>query len=195
MPIAGLATVGAVLVVRESRAGGSTRYDVPGAVLSTLGLVSLVYGFTKAASDGWGSTTTITLLVAAGILLAAFVFVETKTSHPLLPLRVVRDRNRGGAFLASLLTGAGLFAMFVFLSYYLQGVLHYSALKAGLAFLPFAFGIIVAAGGSTGLVPADRPADPDDRRSAHCRRRPGLADADRCAQQCLPDPRRSRSWS
>jgi EmrB/QacA subfamily drug resistance transporter len=160
VPIAGLATVGAVLVVRESRAGGSTRYDVPGAVLSTLGLVSLVYGFTKAASDGWGSTATITLLVAAGVLLAAFVFVETKTSHPLLPLRVVRDRNRGGAFLASLLTGAGLFAMFVFLSYYLQGVLHYSALKAGLAFLPFAFGIIVAAGGSTGLVPRIGPRIP-----------------------------------
>jgi EmrB/QacA subfamily drug resistance transporter len=160
VPIAGLATVGAVLVVRESRASGSTRYDVPGAVLSTLGLVSLVYGFTKAASDGWGSTTTITLLVAAGVLLAAFVFVETKTSHPLLPLRVVRDRNRGGAFLASLLTGAGLFAMFVFLSYYLQGVLHYSALKAGLAFLPFAFGIIVAAGGSTGLVPRIGPRIP-----------------------------------
>ena len=81
---------------------------------------------------------------------AAFVFLETKTSHPLLPLRVVRDRNRGGAFLASLLTGAGLFAMFVFLSYYLQSVLHYSALKAGLAFLPFAFGIILAAGASSG---------------------------------------------
>jgi EmrB/QacA subfamily drug resistance transporter len=160
VPIAGLATVGAVLVVRESRAGGSTRYDVPGAVLSTLGLVSLVYGFTKAASDGWGSTTTIILLVAAVVLLAVFVLVETKTSHPLLPLRVVRDRNRGGAFLASLLTGAGLFAMFVFLSYYMQSVLHYSALKAGLAFLPFAFGIIVAAGGSTGLVPRIGPRIP-----------------------------------
>ena len=72
------------------------------------------------------------------------------------------DRNRGGAFLASLLTGAGLFAMFVFLSYYLQGVLHYSALKAGLAFLPFAFGIIVAAGRIDRPRPADRPADPHD---------------------------------
>ena len=147
-------------MVHESRAEGSTRYDVPGAVLSTLGLVSLVYGFTKAESDGWGSTTTIVLLVVAVVLLAAFVVVETRTSHPLLPLRVVRDRNRGGAFLASLLTGAGLFAMFVFLSYYLQSVLHYSALKAGLAFLPFAFGIILAAGASTGLVPRFGPRSP-----------------------------------
>jgi EmrB/QacA subfamily drug resistance transporter len=153
VPIAILASIAAILVVHESRAEGSTRYDVPGAVLSTLGLVSLVYGFTKAESDGWGATITIILLVVAVVLLAAFVLVETKTSHPLLPLRVVRERNRGGAFLASLLTGAGLFAMFVFLSYYLQSVLHYSALKAGLAFLPFAFGIILAAGGSTGLVP------------------------------------------
>ena len=160
VPIAVLASIGAVLVVHESRADGSTRYDVPGAVLSTLGLVSLVYGFTKAESDGWGATVTVVLLVVAVVLLASFVLLETKTSHPLLPLRVVRDRNRGGAFLASLLTGAGLFAMFVFLSYYLQSVLHYSALKAGLAFLPFAFGIILAAGASTGLVPRIGPRIP-----------------------------------
>jgi predicted MFS family arabinose efflux permease len=133
---------------------------VPGALLSTLGLVSLVYGFTKAESDGWSATVTVVLLVVAVVLLSAFVFLETKTSHPLLPLRVVRDRNRGGAFLASLLTGAGLFAMFVFLSYYLQSVLHYSALKAGLAFLPFAFGIILAAGASSGLVPRIGPRIP-----------------------------------
>ena len=160
VPIAVLASIGAVAIVHESRASGSTRYDVPGALLSTLGLVSLVYGFTKAESDGWSATVTIVLLVVAVVLLAAFVFVETKTSHPLLPLRVVRDRNRGGAFLASLLTGAGLFAMFVFLSYYLQSVLHYSALKAGLAFLPFAFGIILAAGASSGLVPRIGPRIP-----------------------------------
>jgi EmrB/QacA subfamily drug resistance transporter len=158
VPIAVLASIAAVAIVHESRASGSTRYDVPGALLSTLGLVSLVYGFTKAESDGWSATVTVVLLVVAVVLLTAFV--ETKTSHPLLPLRVVRDRNRGGAFLASLLTGAGLFAMFVFLSYYLQSVLHYSALKAGLAFLPFAFGIILAAGASSGLVPRIGPRIP-----------------------------------
>jgi EmrB/QacA subfamily drug resistance transporter len=160
VPIAVLAAVGAILVVRESRAQGNTRYDVPGALLATLGLVSLVYGFTKAAVDGWRATPTITLLAVATVLLLAFVIWETKVSDPLLPLRVIRDRNRGGAFLASLLTGAGLFAMFVFLSYYFQSVLHYSALKAGLAFLPFGAGIILAAGASTSLVPRVGPRMP-----------------------------------
>ncbi len=182
VPIAVLASVGAIMVVRESRAEGSTRYDVPGAVLSTLGLVSLVYGFTKAETDGWGATVTVVLLVVAAVLLAAFVLVETKASHPLLPLRVVRDRNRGGAFIASLLTGAGLFAMFVFLSYYLQSVLHYSALKAGLAFLPFAFGIIVAAGASTSLVPRDRAASSHGVGPPRRRRWVGVAHPDRRAE-------------
>ena len=77
-----------------------------------------------------------------------------------MPLRVVADRNRGGAYLATLLTGAGLFAMFVFLSYYFQQVLSYSALKAGLAFLPFAAGVILAAGASTALVPRLGPRVP-----------------------------------
>ena len=153
VPIAIAAAVAASRTVHESRAGGRTRYDVPGALLSILGLVSLVYGFTKAESDGWGSTPTLVFLGVALVLLIAFVLVEYASSHPLLPMRVVQDRNRAGAFLASLLTGAGLFAMFVFLSYYFQQVLHYSALRAGVAFLPFAVGIILAAAASTTLVP------------------------------------------
>jgi EmrB/QacA subfamily drug resistance transporter len=157
IPIALLAAAAALRVVGESRAQGTTRYDVPGALLSTAGLVSLVYGFTKAESDGWASTPTLVLLSIAVVLLVMFVVVEVRSSHPLLPMRVVAERNRGGAFLASLLTGAGLFAMFVFLSYYLQSVLHYSALKAGIAFLPFAGGIIVAAAASTALVPRVGP--------------------------------------
>jgi EmrB/QacA subfamily drug resistance transporter len=153
VPIAIAAAYAASRTVHESRAGGKTRYDVPGALLSTLGLVSLVYGFTKAELDGWGSTPTLVFLAGAIVLLIAFVLVEYASSHPLLPLRVVQDRNRAGAFLASLLTGAGLFAMFVFLSFYFQQVLRYSALKAGVAFLPFAVGIILAAAASTTLVP------------------------------------------
>src|SRR5579862_3046271 len=112
VPIAVLTTVAAVRIVRESRTSGRTRYDLPGAVFSTAGLVLLVYGFTKAQLDGWSSTTTVGLLAAA-VLLIAFVGVEARSSHALLPLRVVADRSRGGAFLASLLLGAGLFAMFV----------------------------------------------------------------------------------
>ena len=131
-----------------------------GAFLSTAGLVSLVYGFTKAESDGWGATTTVVFLTVAVLLLLAFVVVEARSNHPLLPLRVVTERNRAGAYLASLLTGAGLFAMFVFLSYYLQSVLHYSALKAGIAFLPFAAGIILAATASSVIVPRIGPRVP-----------------------------------
>jgi MFS family permease len=160
VPIALLAAVAASRTVHESRAHGATRYDIPGAVLSTAGLVSLVYGFTKAATDGWRSATTLSLLAIALVLIVAFVVVEARSSHPLLPLRVLADRNRGGSYLATLLTGAGLFAMFVFLSYYFQQVLHYSALKAGVAFLPFAAGIILAAGASSALVPRLGPRIP-----------------------------------
>ena len=157
VPLALFAALAASRVVRESRASGATHYDLPGAFLSTLGLVSLVYGFTKASSDGWGSAPTLTFLALAVVLLSAFVVIEARSSHPLLPLRVVGERNRGGSFLASFLLGAGLFAMFVFLSYYMQTVLHYSALKAGVAFLPFALGVIVAATASSGIVPRTGP--------------------------------------
>ncbi len=157
VPIALLAAVAASRTVHESRVSGTTRYDIPGAVLSTGGLVCLVYGFTKADTDGWSAAPTLVLISVAAVLLVSFVVVEARSRHPLLPPRVVTERNRGGAFVATLLTGAGLFAMFVFLSYYLQQVLHYSALKAGVAFLPFAAGIILAAGASSGLVPRVGP--------------------------------------
>jgi EmrB/QacA subfamily drug resistance transporter len=160
VPLALLAVVAAGRVMHESRATGSTRYDVPGALLSTLGLVSLVYGFTKASSDGWAAAQTLTFLSVAVVLLVAFVVVETRATHPLLPLRVVAERNRGGSFLASFLLGAGLFAMFVFLSYYMQTVLDYSALKAGVAFLPFAVGLILAATASSTVVPRIGPRIP-----------------------------------
>ena len=160
VPLALLAVAAASRVMHESRATGSTRYDIPGALLSTLGLVSLVYGFTKASSDGWAAAQTLTFLSIAVVLLVAFVLVETRATHPLLPLRVVSERNRGGSFLASFLLGAGLFAMFVFLSYYMQTVLDYSALKAGVAFLPFAVGLILAATASATVVPRIGPRIP-----------------------------------
>ncbi len=160
VPLALLAAFAASRVVHESRAEGTTRYDVPGAMLSTIGLVSLVYGFTRAGTDGWASAPTLTFLAIAVVLLATFVVVESRSSHPLLPLRVIAERNRGGSFLASFLLGAGLFAMFVFLSYYMQAVLHYSALRAGVAFLPFAGGIIVAAMLSSAIVPRIGPRIP-----------------------------------
>jgi EmrB/QacA subfamily drug resistance transporter len=150
-PIAIVAAIAAVRFVGESRAEGNTRYDLPGAITSSAGLVALVYGFTKAASDGWDSPTTIAFLVAAAVLLAGFVLIELRSSHPLLPMRVILDRNRGGSYLSALLIGAGLFGVFLFLTFYLQITLGYSALMTGVAFLPFTFGIIAGAGVSAQL--------------------------------------------
>ena len=150
-PIAIVAALAAVRFVGESRAEGNTRYDLPGALTSTAGLVALVYGFTKASSDGWDSTTTLSFLVAAVVLLVAFVVIELRTKHPLLPMRVILDRNRGGAYISALLIGSGLFGVFLFLTFYLQLTLGYSALMTGVAFLPFTFGIIAGAGFSAQL--------------------------------------------
>src|SRR4029079_2924879 len=107
IPVALIELPFALRLVPESKAHGDTRYDIPGAVLVTLGLISLVYGFTKAAQDGWTSGPTLSFIGAALVLLAAFVAVELRSAPPLLPLRIVTDRNRGGAYLASLLVGAG----------------------------------------------------------------------------------------
>jgi EmrB/QacA subfamily drug resistance transporter len=145
VPIAIVTAVATAREVKESRAEGEVHYDIPGALTVTLGLLSLVYGFTRAETDGWGSSTTLLLLAAAAVLLVAFVIIERTTAAPLLPLRVILDRNRGGSFLASLLVGLSLFGMFLFLTFYLQGTLHYSALKSGFAFLPFSAGIIISA--------------------------------------------------
>jgi MFS family permease len=117
VPIAIIAALAAVPVVRESRAeGGKRGYDLPGATTVTLGLLSLVYGFTRAETDGWASQVTISLLTVEAVLLVAFVLIERRAETPLLPLRVVLDRNRGGSFLALLLVGIALFGCFLFLT-------------------------------------------------------------------------------
>jgi EmrB/QacA subfamily drug resistance transporter len=159
VPIAVVAFVGGTILVTESKAHAGTSYDIPGAILCTAGLVALVYGFTEAAKTGvgWLSGQAIGLLVGAGVLLIAFVLVELRSASPLLPMRVVLDRNRGGTYVASLLSFAGLFAMFLFLSYYLQANLGYSALKAGLAVLPFSGGVIVTSGVVPALLPRTGP--------------------------------------
>jgi EmrB/QacA subfamily drug resistance transporter len=144
-PIAIIAAIVALRVVTESRAEGDAHFDLAGAGTVTLGLVSLVYGFTKADTAGWSAGSTIIFLAAAVALLVSFVVIEARTAHPLLPLRVVLERNRGGSFLVSFLVAGGLFGMFLFLTYYLQGTLHYSALRTGFAFLPFSAGIVAGA--------------------------------------------------
>ena len=157
VPIAIIAALAAVPVVRESRAHGNTSYDLPGAATITLGLVSLVYGFTKAEQDGWAASATVSFLLIAVALLVAFVVIELRSKNPLLPMRIILERTRGGSYLASFLTGAGLLGMFLFLTYYFQGTLHFSALKSGFAFLPFSAGIIVAAGVASRLLPKVGP--------------------------------------
>ena len=159
VPIAIGAALSAVPALRESRAYGNTRYDIPGAVLVTLGLVSLVYGFTEAAKPevGWDAPSTLGFLGGGVVLLVAFVLWEAHTANPLLPLRIALDRNRGGSYLVFFLVGAGLFAMFLFLTYYFQVNLGYSSLQAGFAFLPFSVGIIVAAGVVAQLMPRVGP--------------------------------------
>ncbi|MDQ1536129.1 MAG: hypothetical protein QOE58_522, partial [Actinomycetota bacterium] len=124
---------------------------------------SLVYGFTKAAPKGlqdtahWTDPGTALWFVAAVTLLTAFFVIETRVSNPLLPMRVLIDRNRGASYLVSLITGTGLFGMFLFLGLYLQVVLQYSPVKAGFAFLPFSVGIIVGAGIASQLLPKVGP--------------------------------------
>src|SRR6188472_2319819 len=169
VPVALIVAAAAIPLVRESKAHGDTRYDVPGVLLATIGLFSLVFGFTEAARlknpddrtstavQGWGDPTTLTWLITAVVLLVVFVWWERRSSNPMLPLRVVLDRNRGGSYLIFLLVGAGLFAMFLFLTYYFQVNLGYSPLEAGLAFLPFSLGIILAAGVVAQLLPRVGP--------------------------------------
>jgi EmrB/QacA subfamily drug resistance transporter len=157
VPIAIIAVALAVPFVKESRATGDTKYDVPGAILATTGLVSLVYGITQAESVGWNGTTTLSFMGLGLLLLAIFLIVETKTSHPLLPLRILANRNRGGAYLASFFVGIGLFAMFLFLTYFFQAVLGYTPLQSGLLFLPFSAGVIVSAGLASQLLPRFGP--------------------------------------
>src|SRR6266511_244408 len=153
IPIALIAFFLALPIVRESRAHGNTRYDVPGAVLATGGLLALVYGFTKAAEDGWSAGNTLTYFGIAAVLLVGFVVVEARSANPLLPLRVVLHRNRGGSFLVSVLLGAGMLGMFLFMTYYFQGTLHYSPLRSGVAYLPFSGGLIVTAIVGSWLLP------------------------------------------
>jgi EmrB/QacA subfamily drug resistance transporter len=140
-------------VLLESRAeDGTEGFDLPGAVTVTAGLALLVYAVVEAVSVGWGSSSTLLCLAGAGVLLLLFVVIESRQRHPLLPFSIFRLRTLRGADIVGLLIGMSLFSMFFFISLYLQEVLHFSAIKAGLAYLPLAFGIILSAGVASQLV-------------------------------------------
>ncbi|WP_328513236.1 MFS transporter [Streptomyces mirabilis] len=126
---------GAVLLQRTSR-NTSSKLDVPGTLFVSAGLFGLVFGFSNAETHGWGSVATWGMLAAGAVLVVLFVWRQSKAAYPLLPLRILLDRNRGASFAALFVSGAGMFGVFLFLTYYLQQNLGYSALKTGFAFLP-----------------------------------------------------------
>jgi len=136
LPVAIGAAVGGWLVLPAAGAASRPKFDLPGVVLATGGLVALVYGCTESVRAGWSSTTVVGPIAASVVMLALFALREATTRNPLLPPRIVLDRNRGGTYVAVALAIAGMFGAFLFLTYYMQVVLLYTPLQAGLAFLP-----------------------------------------------------------
>jgi EmrB/QacA subfamily drug resistance transporter len=132
--------------------------DVPGALTGPGGVFALVFGFSNAETHGWSAPSTIIMLAASVVLLSAFIAVETRVAHPLLPLQVVADRHRAGSYLSIAIIFSGIFSAFLFLSFLLQQNLHYSSLRTGLAFLPMSAGLVVAVGAvTTRLLPRFGP--------------------------------------
>src|SRR5713101_1707766 len=154
---AAFALAGALAWIRSSRPATRPRLDWPGTVLASAGLFLIVFGFSRAETAGWAAPLTVTCLVAGPLLLTAFVVAEQRSSHPLLPLRVILDRTRGGSYAVLGLTGIALFGVFLFLAYYLQGVKGYSPVTSGLLFLPFVGGILVSSTVSTVALPRVGP--------------------------------------
>ncbi len=126
--------------------------DIPGAVSGTFALLGIVYGLSRAGTQGWGDAITIASLVAGVALLVGFAMIESRSPHPLLPFRVFMHRTRAASFVAMFLAPAAMFAMFFFLSQYIQNVMGYTPLRAGVAFLPFSLGIVFAAGLASNLI-------------------------------------------
>ena len=146
------AAIAPTLLAESRREGDERSFDVLGALTSTAGLVILVYAVVKAVDNGWGSATTLGLLALSFALLAAFTVIETRARQPLVPFRIFRVGSIAGANITGVLTGAALFSMFFFISLYMQQILGFDALEAGLAYLPLAVSIIIAAGVASQLV-------------------------------------------
>jgi EmrB/QacA subfamily drug resistance transporter len=150
--LAVVAVTGALRLLTAYPRDPDVRIDWPGTVLVAAGLVAVVYGLSEADTAGWGASRTLGLLAAGVVLLAVFVLVERRVQHPLLPLRIITNRFRGGAYLAIGLSAIGVFGIFLFLTYYLQLTLAYSPVKSGLAFLPMIAAIVAASTTSSGVL-------------------------------------------
>jgi EmrB/QacA subfamily drug resistance transporter len=150
--IAALAVPGALLLLVHRPASNHDRLDWPGVLTVTSGLFGVVYGLSHAETTSWTNTITLTFIAGGAALLIVFVLIERRVAHPLLPLRVILDRNRGGSMLAMFLASGGMFGVFLFLTYYMQNTLGYSPVRTGIAFLPMIGMLIVIAQIATNLV-------------------------------------------
>jgi len=146
---AGVAFVGGALLLQRHPSRVKPKLDIPGVVMVSSGLFCLVYGFSNAATHDWTTPSTYGFLIAGVALLIVFAFWQGRAPNPLLPPRVVLDRNRGGAYLSMFIAASGMFGTFLFLTYYLQQTLGYSPVVTGFAFLPIAGGIATSANIST----------------------------------------------
>jgi EmrB/QacA subfamily drug resistance transporter len=156
VPIGIVLVLGAFAYVHESeRYRGA--FDVLGGLMSVFGMTGIVYGFIHAATDGWRNGITLFTLIGGVVTLIAFFGYQGKAKDPMLPLRVVRDRNRGGAYLVMLIVGAGMFGMFYFVTFFVQQVMQFSPLRTGFAFLPVAFVIGITSQLMTKLLPRFGP--------------------------------------
>jgi EmrB/QacA subfamily drug resistance transporter len=150
VPIGVICALLAPRLLEESRSEEENRsFDIPGAVTVTAGLALLVYALVDAVNVGWGSSATLLKIAGAVVLLIAFLAIERRSRAPLMPFSIFRLRTLRGADTVALLIGMSLFSMFFFISLYMQQVLHYSALKAGLSYLPLAIAIILSAGAAS----------------------------------------------
>ena len=143
--IAAIAVAGALTRLKDDPITSRAKLDVPGAIAAVAGLVGLVYGLGKAETDGWTSAYTLVPIILGVLVLIGFVMIEMRVANPLLPLRVVLDRNRGGAYAAIGISGAGMFGIFLFLTFYLTKIQHFTPVQTGLAFLPMLGAIVLSA--------------------------------------------------
>jgi len=153
----GLAVIAAAPRFLPETARQPGRFDVAGALTSTAGMSALVYAFIRAASHGWSDSLTIAAFAAAGMLLAAFLAIEARSAHPVTPLRLFADRGRSASYVIRLLLVAGMFGMFFFLTQFLQEVLGFSPLRAGIAFLPMTIALFAVSRLAPRLVPRFGP--------------------------------------
>ena len=156
-PMAILAFSLAISDIKESKVEGHPHYDVPGALSVTAGMVSIVYGVSQASTNGWSSSSAWPFIALGAFLLVVFFLIESRKDQPLLPLRLLTDRVRAGAYGAQIFVALGIFGMFLFMTFYFQNIHQYSAVKSGLLFLPFSLGIITAAATSSHFLPTFGP--------------------------------------